>query len=39
MHLGLPDEFLEQGDTAQMLAACGLDATGIVSAIQERTQG
>ena len=37
LHLGLPDEFLEQGDPAQMLADCGLDATGIVRAIQERT--
>jgi 1-deoxy-D-xylulose-5-phosphate synthase len=38
LHLGLPDEFLEQGDTAQMLADCGLDAAGIVSAIDKRTQ-
>jgi 1-deoxy-D-xylulose-5-phosphate synthase len=38
LHLGLPDEFLEQGDPVQMLADCGLDATGIVRAICERTQ-
>jgi 1-deoxy-D-xylulose-5-phosphate synthase len=38
-HLGLPDEFLEQGDPVQMLADCGLDATGIVRAIRERAKG
>jgi 1-deoxy-D-xylulose-5-phosphate synthase len=37
LHLGLPDEFLEQGDPAQMLADCGLDAVGIARAIQERS--
>ncbi len=37
LHLGLPDEFLEQGDPAQMLAGCGLDGAGIARAIQERT--
>ncbi len=36
LHLGLPDEFLEQGDPAQMLAACGLDAAGIERAIREK---
>jgi 1-deoxy-D-xylulose-5-phosphate synthase len=36
LHLGLPDEFLEQGDPAQMLADCGLDAAGIARAIRER---
>ncbi len=36
LHLGLPDEFVEQGDHAQLLADCGLDATGIVHAIRER---
>jgi len=33
LHLGLPDAFLEHGDPAQMLAACGLDAIGIAAAI------
>jgi 1-deoxy-D-xylulose-5-phosphate synthase len=33
LHLGLPDEFLEQGEPAQMLADCGLDAAGLVAAI------
>jgi 1-deoxy-D-xylulose-5-phosphate synthase len=33
LHLGLPDAFLEHGDPAQMLAACGLDAAGIAASI------
>ncbi len=33
LHLGLPDAFLEHGDPAQMLAACGLDAAGIAVSI------
>jgi len=37
LHLGLPDTFLEQGNPAQMLADCGLDAAGIARAILERT--
>jgi 1-deoxy-D-xylulose-5-phosphate synthase len=39
LHLGLPDEFLEQGEPGQMLADCGLDAAGIVRAVQERFPG
>lgn len=31
--LGLPDQFIEHGDHATMLAECGLDAKGIASAI------
>ena len=31
--LGLPDQFIEHGDHETMLAECGLDAKGIVSAI------
>ncbi len=34
LQLGLPDRFIEQGDPAQMLAACGLDADGIARSIQ-----
>ena len=34
LHLGLPDEFLEQGEPARMLAACGLDVAGIVAAVR-----
>ena len=36
LHLGLPDAFVDHGDTAQLLAACGLDAEGIVRAIESR---
>ena len=28
LHLGLPDKFIDHGDPAQLLAACGLDAQG-----------
>jgi 1-deoxy-D-xylulose-5-phosphate synthase len=34
--LGLPDEFIEHGDPAKLLAACGLDAVGIERSIVER---
>jgi 1-deoxy-D-xylulose-5-phosphate synthase len=34
LHLGLPDQFLEQGDPVRMLANCGLDATGIIATLQ-----
>jgi 1-deoxy-D-xylulose-5-phosphate synthase len=34
LQLGLPDHFIEQGEPAQMLADCGLDAAGIVAAIK-----
>ena len=30
LQLGLPDRFIEQGEPAQMLADCGLDAAGMV---------
>ncbi len=36
LHLGLPDAFIEHGDHATMLAACGLDAAGIEQAIRQR---
>ena len=36
LHLGLPDRFLEHGEPAAVLAACGLDAPGIAAAIRER---
>ena len=36
LHLGLPDRFLEHGDPAAVLAACGLDAQGIAAAVRER---
>ncbi len=34
--LGLPDEFIEHGDPAKLLALCGLDAAGIEQAILKR---
>jgi 1-deoxy-D-xylulose-5-phosphate synthase len=34
--LGLPDQFIEHGDHATMLADCGLDAKGIASAIAKQ---
>jgi len=33
LHLGLPDVFIEQGEVAKLLAACGLDAAGIIKSI------
>ena len=36
LQLGLPDRFIEHGDPVQMLAECGLDKAGIVSAVNER---
>lgn len=35
LHLGLPDLFLEHGDHKAMLAECGLDAAGIVQAVNQ----
>jgi len=34
LHLGLPDRFIEQGEPAQLLSECGLDAAGIERAIR-----
>jgi 1-deoxy-D-xylulose-5-phosphate synthase len=34
--LGLPDTFVEHGDSQQLLADCGLDAAGIVRAVRKR---
>ncbi|HED34985.1 MAG TPA: 1-deoxy-D-xylulose-5-phosphate synthase [Gammaproteobacteria bacterium] len=34
INLGLPDHFVEHGSTQQLLAECGLDAAGIISAIK-----
>ncbi|MDH4233538.1 MAG: 1-deoxy-D-xylulose-5-phosphate synthase [Gallionella sp.] len=36
LHLGLPDSFIEQGEHGQMLAACGLDASGVVASIMDK---
>ena len=36
LQLGLPDSFIDQGDSSQMLADCGLDKTGIVRSVRSR---
>ena len=36
MMLGLPDKFIDHGDAAQLLASCGLDASGIAASIRQR---
>jgi 1-deoxy-D-xylulose-5-phosphate synthase len=36
LHLGLPDRFIDHGDPAALIAECGLDAEGIVNAVQSR---
>jgi len=36
LQLGLPDEYIEHGDHAQLLRQCGLDATGILSTVHAR---
>ena len=36
LQLGLPDLYVEHGQPAQMLAECGLDAAGILQAVQQR---
>jgi 1-deoxy-D-xylulose-5-phosphate synthase len=34
LNLGLPDQFIEQGDTSILLAQCGLNTEGIISAVR-----
>ncbi|MDB5795920.1 MAG: 1-deoxy-D-xylulose-5-phosphate synthase [Noviherbaspirillum sp.] len=36
LHLGLPDRFIDHGDTGQLLAMCGLDADGIEASVRKR---
>ena len=36
LHLGLPDEFIEHGDVAKLLAGIGLDAAGIEASVRKR---
>ena len=36
LSLGLPDQFIEHGDPAKLLAQCGLDAAGIEQAVLKR---
>ncbi len=35
LRLGLPDQFIDHGDSALLLAECGLDAKGIVAAVNK----
>jgi 1-deoxy-D-xylulose-5-phosphate synthase len=36
LHLGLPDKFIDHGDTALLLAAVGLDKAGLLASIRSR---
>jgi 1-deoxy-D-xylulose-5-phosphate synthase len=36
LQLGLPDKFIDHGEVPQLLAQCGLDATGIVASVKHR---
>ena len=36
LQLGLPDDYVEHGDPAGMLADCGLDAAGIERSVRQR---
>jgi 1-deoxy-D-xylulose-5-phosphate synthase len=36
LQLGLPDRFIDHGDVAQLLAACGLDGDGIAASVVQR---
>jgi 1-deoxy-D-xylulose-5-phosphate synthase len=38
LNLGLPDKFIDHGKHKDLLAACGLDATGIQRSIEKRLQ-
>ena len=35
LQLGLPDNYIDQGDHAQMLANCGLDKNGIIKSVEK----
>jgi 1-deoxy-D-xylulose-5-phosphate synthase len=36
LNLGLPDRFVDHGRPQDLLSACGLDAIGILTSVQER---
>jgi len=36
LHLGMPDRFVDHGDPPALVRECGLDARGIITAIQSR---
>ena len=39
LHLGLPDRFVDHGDTAVLLAEVGLDKAGLLAAIRAHLSG
>jgi 1-deoxy-D-xylulose-5-phosphate synthase len=39
MRLGLPDRFMDHGDSALLLTSAGLDAPGIQAAVRSRLDG
>jgi 1-deoxy-D-xylulose-5-phosphate synthase len=38
LQLGLPDEFIDHGETSALLSACGLDSSGIIRAVLQRAE-
>jgi 1-deoxy-D-xylulose-5-phosphate synthase len=38
LRLGLPDAFVEHGDSGALLADCGLDARGIARSVRARLE-
>ena len=38
LNLGLPDQFIEHGTHAQLLAGCGLDTAGILNSINKKLE-
>jgi 1-deoxy-D-xylulose-5-phosphate synthase len=36
LQLGLPDKFIDHGETSVLLSACGLDSSGIIRAVLDR---
>lgn len=39
LNLGLPDRFVEHGSRAELLAECGLDASGIIHSVRRAAAG
>ena len=39
LHLGLPDRFVEHGDSALLMERCGLNSAGIETAIRQFSEG
>jgi len=38
LHLGLPDRFIDHGKHSELLTECGLDAAGVLAAIERRLE-